>query len=355
MIVRRLFAALLGAASFALAGAAGAVEPIGYLDGAGCDVIAGWSQDPDEPAKGIDVHLYLGGPAGSGAPAAVVTANLYREDLCAAIGSCEHGFYLLPPLSLFDGGARDVFAYGIDSQGGPNPLLGASPKPLQCAPAASGVRRKVAAVSAVDTWKMSSFWDLMPLPADAAAALATGPDLPDAPVLVSPDDGSGALYLLDAGTRRLVPPGAIGPWRFDTSKAEVRPAAEIQAIVEGPNVRPRPVLVLFEGLSLVDDPLPEVPVDDTTSSGAGGEGGSGGAGDAGGEGGNGGAGEEGGSGGQGGSGGGVTVPAPSSGCAVAGAGGESTGALGALVAWCALAVFARGRLRRAPGRARLNG
>jgi hypothetical protein len=345
MKMRRMVTTSLGLATLALAGAAGAVEPVGYLDAAGCDVIAGWTQDPDEPAKAIDVHLYLGGPAGSGAPAVAVTANVYREDLCSAIGSCEHGFVRMPPLSLFDGAARDVYAYAIDSMGGPNPLLGASPKPLQCAPSASGVRRKVTAVSAVDAWRFNSFWDVLPLPAEGAAALAQGADLPDAPALAVPDDGSGALWLLDKGVRRAVPAGAIGPWRFDPSKAETRPAAELQAMVEGPAVRSRPVLVLFEGLALIDDPIPEVPDESTSSSGAGGGGGSGeGGSGAGGAGGNqaGGGGEGGSGAGEGGSGGGASGAA-ASGCAVGG--GESRGGLAVMAAGCALAVFRRRRAR----------
>lgn len=342
MTMRRMVTATLGLATLALAGAASAVEPTGYLDAAGCDVIAGWTQDPDEPAKAIDVHLYLGGPAGSGAPAVAVTANVYREDLCAAIGSCEHGFLRTPPLSLFDGAARDVYAYAIDSMGGPNPLLGASPKPLQCAPSASGVRRKVTAVSAVDAWSFNSFWDVLPLPAEGAAALAQGADLPAAPVLAVPDDGSGALWLLDKGVRRAVPAGAVGPWRFDPSKAETRPTAELLAMVEGPAVRSRPVLVLFEGLALIDDAIPEVPGESTSSSGAGG-GGGGGEGGSGAGGGEGGAGGEGGGGaGEGGS-GGAASGAAAGGCAVGG--GESGAGLAVMVAGCALTVFRRRRAR----------
>ncbi len=321
MALRRLGAvvssASLGLAMVALSGPAAALEPIGYLDGAGCEAVAGWAQDPDEPAVAIAVHLYLGGPAGSGAPAVGVTASVYREDLCGAIGSCEHGFWMPVPLSFLDGQPRSIHVYGIDSQGGPNPQLGNSPGVLQCAPSASGVRRPITGVGAVDAWKLSSFWDVLPLPAADAGALAVGPELPASPELLTPDDGSGALWLADSGVRRAVPAGAVSAWRLDPAKAVIKPAAEIQAMVEGPSLRGRPVLVMFEGLALIDDPLPEVPAGSTTSSGAGGAGGSG-------EGGGGSGGSGGGSGGAGGQGAGG---GPAGGCAIAGDRGGDPGAI----------------------------
>ncbi|MEJ7727849.1 MAG: hypothetical protein WKG00_01395, partial [Polyangiaceae bacterium] len=139
-------------------GEAHAVLPIGYLDSATCDAIVGWSQDPDEPAVGIAVHIYLGGPAGSGAPGVPITANVYRDDLCTAIGSCEHGYVLAPPLSLLDGAAHAIHAYGINNDAGGNPELGNSPRVLQCAPAAAGVRRRVDGPAAFDSWKFNSYW-----------------------------------------------------------------------------------------------------------------------------------------------------------------------------------------------------
>lgn len=254
-----------------------AVEPTGYLDVASCDTIGGWSQDPDEPAKPIAVHIYFGGPAGTpGAPAVGTVANIYREDLCAAIGSCEHGFYILPPLSLLDGQPRAVHAYGIDSQGGPNPELGASPKQLACAPPPPvGVRRKVADVKSFAAWRFQSFWDLLPLGPAEADALPDGPDMPSAPELIRADDGSDAIWLVDRGVRRAIPGGAFATWRFDIATVQTRPAGEVSAMIEGTAVRPRPVVFIRGTLFVVDDPQPEVP---STSSGSGGGGGAGGAG-----------------------------------------------------------------------------
>jgi hypothetical protein len=121
--------------------------PVGWLDAAGCDglgALSGWSQDPDAPSEPTDVHVYFGGPAGSGAPGIPLSANVHREDLCAAIGSCEHGFLLPAPLSLFDGKDHPVHAYGIDKNGPNNAELSGSPKALNCKLTPSGVRRHVA-------------------------------------------------------------------------------------------------------------------------------------------------------------------------------------------------------------------
>jgi hypothetical protein len=264
------------------------VPPTGYLDAASCDAIAGWSQDPDEPAKAIDVHIYFGGPAGTpGAPAVATTANIHREDLCAAIGSCEHGFSILSPLSLHDGQARGVYAYGIDSQGGANPLLGSSPLTMTCPPAPPAppaVRRKIDGVKSYDAWRFVSFWDLLPLSGTDADTLADGPDLPAAPRLIKADDGAPEIWLVDGGVRRPVPGGAVATWRLDLGAIEVRPAAEVKALVEGTPLRPRPVLFIRGGLYVADDAQPpgqDAASSSSSSSTAAGAGGSGGAGGAG--------------------------------------------------------------------------
>ncbi|MEZ4459970.1 MAG: hypothetical protein R3E66_09610 [bacterium] len=78
--------------------------PVGYLDSATCDAIAGWAQDPDVPDRDVPVHIYIGGPAGS--PNAVgynIKAKNRREDLCAAIGSCDHGYVFPTPRGFWTG------------------------------------------------------------------------------------------------------------------------------------------------------------------------------------------------------------------------------------------------------------
>ena len=254
---------------------ADAAPPVGNFDSAACDLLAGWSQDPDEPDKVIQVHLYFGGPAGSGATGISTLAGVHRDDLCAAIGSCKHGFSVLSPLSLHDGQPREVHAYGIDSQGGTNPELGA--KTSSCAPEVpSGVRRKIDGSAVVDAWHFSTFWDLLPLGAAEADALPEGPSLKAAPLLVKSDDDSAMIWLVDGGLRRLVPPEVVAAWRLDLATVETRPAAKVSALVEGTALRSRPVLFLRGGLYLVDDPQPYVATPTTSSSAGAGAGGSGG-------------------------------------------------------------------------------
>jgi hypothetical protein len=254
-------------------GPCGNKAPTGYLDSATCDGITGWTQDPDDAGKAIDVHLYFGGPAGSGSPAKGFTANVHRDDLCAAIGSCEHGFSVRPPLSLLDGDPHPVHAYGIDSEGGANPELGSSPGTLACkAPAPKGVRRHVVNPESLAAWKLDLFWQKLPLDDAGIALLPEGVDLPAAPALVQADDGSPEVWLVDGEYRRHVPdPAAMAAWGFAFGDIQSKPAAEVNALTLGPDVRAAPVLVMDSAgkVELVDDPFDS------------GDGGSGGAGNTG--------------------------------------------------------------------------
>ncbi len=243
----------LGAAIPALA-----ADPIGYLDGAGCDAIVGWAQDPDSPDQSIDVHFYYGGPAGSGAPASAINANIHRDDLCTAIGSCVHGFSGMTPLSLLDGQARNIYAYGINTGAGGNPALGNAPRVLQCAPPAqSGERRRVESLASLDAWKFQPFWDMLPA-GSGADALPEGPALQDEPELVRGDDGSEQVWLLDGEghVRRRVSPAAMVAWHFDPATVQTFPAADVLSLVEGTAVRARPVTFIAGSMFVVDDPQP---------------------------------------------------------------------------------------------------
>ncbi|MBX3129862.1 MAG: hypothetical protein KF718_24310 [Polyangiaceae bacterium] len=233
--------------------------PIGYLDSAGCDSVVGWTQDPDEPSKSIDVHLYFGGPSGSGATGKGFLANVNRSDLCSALGSCEHGFEVAPPLSLFDGASHPVHAYGIDSQGGSNAELGSSPRALSCvAEIPQGVRRHVSSEASYDAWRLDAFWDELPLDDAQIETLPEGPALAAEPTLVRADDGSTEVWLVDGALRRHVPsPAAMSAWRFVFGDVVEKPAAEVLALTQGPPLRPRPVTVRHDDgrVELIDSPL----------------------------------------------------------------------------------------------------
>lgn len=252
--------------------------PMGWLDASDCDSVRGWAQDPDVPTTPIDVHLYFGGPAGSGAPGVPVNAGVHREDLCGAIGSCEHGFQQNTPLSLLDGQPREVHAYGIDQPGTNNAELSGSPQTLACAATLpQGVRRHVIDPTSYAEWKLDAFMDRLPFGDADIDTLPTSGDLPAVPQLVQADDGSPEVWVVDGSHRRHVPdPGVMTAWRFDWSKIQVKPAAEVHALTEGPKWRPRPVLLgSSDGtIWLVDDALDGPPATGGggSTSGAGGSG-----------------------------------------------------------------------------------
>lgn len=256
--------------------AARAADPIGYLDGASCEGMVGWAQDPDAPDAPIDVHIYFGGPAGTpGAPAVATRAEVHRDDLCAAIGSCAHGYGMRSPFSLHDGLPHPIHAYGIDTGGGNNPQLGNSPRELVCAPAASGFRRKVTSSGSFDRWHFDSFWDVLPLDAASAEALPEGPDFPEAPDLVNLESTPGDAWVVDGGVRRQLTAELVASWRVDLSNVEILPDADFEALVEGPPLRARPLLFIHDGLWLVDDELPDAPPPSETTTTGSGEGGAG--------------------------------------------------------------------------------
>ena len=107
--------------------------PQGYLDQADCAAIRGWAYDPDAPTKAIEVDVYIDvGPGAAGATPITTVANVHRPDLCAAIGSCEHGFEITAPAALLDGQPHTVWAVGIDSTGVPRPSLARAPRGELC-------------------------------------------------------------------------------------------------------------------------------------------------------------------------------------------------------------------------------
>ena len=98
-------------------------DPYGALDAAtgGSQTIrvAGWAVDFDDMNYKAPIHVYVGGPAGSGAKCYVITANKYRSD--NNIG--YHGFD--ETIEVTETGTVDVYAYAINNVPNTNnPLLG---------------------------------------------------------------------------------------------------------------------------------------------------------------------------------------------------------------------------------------
>ena len=256
--------------------------PQGWLDAADCTAVRGWAQDPDSPNQAIDVHLYFdSSPGDPNAQAFAVHADQHRDDLCAAIGSCDHGFSVPPPSSLLDGKSHTVRAFGIDSMGGTNPLLSGSPKTFQCDPpvppldALHGVKRWIPSPTVFSAWRFDWFRDLTHEPDAVVASFPTGPDLPDAPAVVQADDGTPEVWVIDTGVRRhVVDPTSLSAWRFDGAVVKT-PAAQVYAVPQGPDLPETPFVFASPSdpkVYVLDVALVQ-PVQGTGGGGAGGAGG----------------------------------------------------------------------------------
>jgi len=232
--------------------------PRGALDAAACTTIDGWAQDQDAPTQSVDVQLYFDKPSGAAGAAGAITAvaDIDRPDLAAAIGSTKHGFAADAPYGLFDGKPHPVFAYAVDSKGGANPLLGQ--KQLTCsASAPASIRRHVSSPAVLAAWKLALFTDAMPLTDAVIDAFGPGTDLAATPVLVRADDKSPEVWLVDGPYRRHVTdPRSAAAWHFDLAKVVTKPAAEVDALLRGPDVRARPLLTRAStgAVYVLDDP-----------------------------------------------------------------------------------------------------
>jgi hypothetical protein len=202
------------------------VEPAsGTLDEVSCDAIRGWVQSPSSPEVPIDVRLHFDGPKESTVPHPFL-ADIARDDLCSALGSCEHAFHVPPPLSLFDGNEHPVHAYASDGSAA-TPEIGASPLTMSCTfEVPTGVRRRVADVDAANAWHFSPFWDEIEVSDGIVAALDEGAELDAAPRLVAGASDPERMFVLDGGFRREVSDEIVAvAWQFHPIAAEVLPDA----------------------------------------------------------------------------------------------------------------------------------
>lgn len=231
----------------AAAPVARAAGPVGEVR-VDCSRAEGWAQDPDEPGKSIDVHLYFDGPAGD--PAAVgiaVTANLTLRSGCSG-EQCVHGFGAALPLSRFDGAPHPVHAYGIDTVD-PNLELSFSPATYTCPPPAivMGVRRHIVNPEVLGQWQFSIYFDMAKVADLDLAGVPVGPPVDAPPQLVVAEGTTEPLWLVDQGFRRAVAPGVRSAWRFDPASAAAMPADALAALPEGTPLAVRPVLVQGTG------------------------------------------------------------------------------------------------------------
>lgn len=119
-------------------------NPQGYVDSvtsasSGKITVRGWAFDRDSLGSNLQIHVYVGGPAGSGAPAYAITANAYRPDVnnvYKGVGN-YHGYN--STISVSRTGTQTVYIYAINVGGGnTNPLLGTKTVNIIGAPSSSG-------------------------------------------------------------------------------------------------------------------------------------------------------------------------------------------------------------------------
>lgn len=115
-------------------------NPIGAYDDASSPAggkvhIAGWSWDPNDPARSIDMHVYVGGPAGApGAEGRAFTANVSRPDVDAVHHTgTKHGLDVT--FDTAKRGAQQVCLYAINVGPGGNVGLGCKTVTIGAPPA----------------------------------------------------------------------------------------------------------------------------------------------------------------------------------------------------------------------------
>ncbi len=96
------------------------IEPVGYVDIATSEEVAGWAFDEDAGTEPIEVHIYL-----DEKHIATLTANLRRDDLVGKVKGLTdplHGFQWTPP--TLSPGRHSVKVYAINVPPGDNILIG---------------------------------------------------------------------------------------------------------------------------------------------------------------------------------------------------------------------------------------
>ncbi len=87
--------------------------------------VRGWAFDKDDPNTQIEVHVYVGGIPGSGAPGYGIVANTERPDVNAAYSVGDyHGFDATFDVSPI--GTQTVYLYAINIGGGNNVHIGSA-------------------------------------------------------------------------------------------------------------------------------------------------------------------------------------------------------------------------------------
>ena len=222
--------------------------------------IAGWAVDDDVEGVGdgaIDVEVAIDGRV-----VAVARADVYRDDLCNAVGSCNHGYVVAVQNAFKDGVDHSVVVTGVDDQG-ENAALVATASTFRCDPPAlpPGALRAVASPEVMSAWGFS-FDDVADYRDDDLADRVAGAPWPAAPRVVRAD-GDAAVYVVDDDglKRQVIDPASLAAWAFD--EVAVVGADVIDAMATGADWPAAPFLLRGDGATVyVLDVLDVVARDD---------------------------------------------------------------------------------------------
>jgi hypothetical protein len=186
-------------------------DPVGSIDGVvgqqtNMIAIRGWTIDHDVPTIHTQVHVYIDGPAGSGARGVAMLANVARPDVGAAYHHAGNAHGYSWSIGGVTPGSHTLYIYAVNAGGpGGNPLLGTREVHVPAADTGTPVGAFADAVAEGNGGARIRGW-------------ALDPDVPDKPlavhVYVDGWAGSGAPGVaLTAGVAR----GDVGAHGFDTT------------------------------------------------------------------------------------------------------------------------------------------
>jgi hypothetical protein len=104
-------------------------SPVGAFDGAealsgGAIKVHGWGYDPDAPKQPVDIHVYVGGPAGVGTGYNLGPARVSRPDVAKVYPAAGAGHGFSSTLKGVPGGTHTIYVYAINIGSGDNTLIG---------------------------------------------------------------------------------------------------------------------------------------------------------------------------------------------------------------------------------------
>lgn len=97
------------------------LSPIGNLDGIeggkGTVTLVGWAADPDDYAKDVEIHIYVGGNIGTGSLYNVTANNALRSDVKQEHPLVKENCGFNYTFKVNERGTQEVYVYALDTQG----------------------------------------------------------------------------------------------------------------------------------------------------------------------------------------------------------------------------------------------